>query len=272
MASRKQSAPRTGGKKTAKTRAAPARARRSTATERRRAARGPGGASQAIAERLARAVPEARCELNFRDGFQLLIATILSAQSTDKAVNAVTPALFARYPTPAALAGAALEELEVIIKRTGFFRAKSKSIRGAAQKLVEEFGGEVPRTLEQLTTLPGVARKTANVVLGTAYGIASGFVVDTHVARVSQRLGLTHESEPAKVERDLCALFPRERWVDMGHRILLHGRYTCLARAPMCAECPLNELCSSRLTDRVEHDWKARAAAEARRVDEGMAA
>ena len=226
----------------------------------------------AIAERLARAIPEPRCELDFRSGFQLLIATILSAQSTDKAVNAVTPALFQRYPTPQALAGAALEDLEVLIKRTGFFRAKSKSIRGAAQKLVDDFGGEVPRTLEQLTTLSGVARKTANVVLGTAYGIASGFVVDTHVSRVAQRLGLTRASDPKDIERDLCALFPRESWVDMGHRILLHGRYTCLARAPMCGACPLNELCPSRLTEQPEHGWQERAAAEAQRVDRGMAA
>jgi endonuclease-3 len=227
---------------------------------------------KAIAERLSLAIPEPRCELTFRDGFQLLIATILSAQSTDKAVNAVTPTLFVRYPTPRALASAALEELEVIIKRTGFFRAKSKSIRGAAQKLVEDFGGEVPRTLEQLTTLPGVARKTANVVLGTAYGIASGFVVDTHIARVSQRLGLTRETEPAKIERDLSALFLQKDWVDLGHRILLHGRYTCLARAPKCAECPLNELCPSRLTDKPEQSWKERAQAETQRVAQGMAA
>jgi endonuclease III len=262
MASRKQTAPRAGKKSAAK------KPPRGPA----RKVRGPAVDARAIAERLTLAIPAPRCELAFHDGFQLLIATILSAQSTDKAVNAVTPALFERYPTPAALAAAALEDLEVMIKRTGFFRAKSKSIRGAAQKLVDDFGGRVPRTLEQLTTLPGVARKTANVVLGTAYDIASGFVVDTHIARVSQRLQLTRETEPAKIEADLCALFPRELWVDMGHRILLHGRYTCLARAPRCAECPLNELCTSRLTDRAEHDWKERAQAEARRVEAGMAA
>jgi endonuclease-3 len=266
MASRKQSVPR-ARKKTAAKRPV---ARQPAAPARKPRARRPEAG--AVAERLALAIPAPRCELSFRNGFQLLIATILSAQSTDKAVNAVTPALFARYPTPAALAGAALEDLEVMIKRTGFFRAKSKSIRGAAQALMDDFGGEVPRTLEQLTTLPGVARKTANVVLGTAYGIASGFVVDTHIARVSQRLRLTREDEPAKIERDLSALFPRDQWVDMGHRILLHGRYTCLARAPKCAECPLNELCASRLTERPEHDWRERAAAETLRVEAGMAA
>jgi endonuclease-3 len=268
MASRKQSVARTRKKTAAKKPAAKRPAPPPKAKPRKPSAPG----ADAIGERLALAIPAPRCELAFRDGFQLLIATILSAQSTDKAVNAVTPALFERYPTPAALAGAALEELEVMIKRTGFFRAKSKSIRGAAQKLVDDFGGEVPRALEQLTTLPGVARKTANVVLGTAYGIASGFVVDTHIARVSQRLQLTRESEPAKIEQDLCALFPRTQWVDMGHRILLHGRYTCLARAPKCAECPLNELCPSRLAKPGEPDWKERATAEAQRVDQGMAA
>lgn len=221
--------------------------------------------------RLSAAIPEALCELHFESPFQLVIATILSAQSTDKAVNAVTPVLFARFPTPAALAASDPDEVETIIKRTGFFRAKTKSIRGAAQKLVDEFGGEVPRTLEELIRLPGVARKTSNVVLGTAYGIASGFVVDTHVSRVSQHLGLTEETDPVKIERDLCAQFPRERWVDMGHRILLHGRYTCLARRPMCEVCPINDLCPSRLTAETEGKWQERAEREAERVRTGMA-
>jgi endonuclease III len=216
-------------------------------------------------------VPEALCELRFENPFQLVVATILSAQSTDKAVNAVTPALFARYPTPAALAASDPDEVETLIKRTGFFRAKTRSIRGAARLLVDEFGGEVPRTIEELTRLPGVARKTSNVVLGTAYGIAAGFVVDTHVTRVSQRLGLTEESDPVKIEQALCALFPRAQWVELGHRVLLHGRYTCLARNPHCEQCPLNELCPSRLTDLTTGPWPERADQEAARVRAGMA-
>jgi endonuclease-3 len=226
---------------------------------------------EAITQRLTQAIPEALCELHFDSPFQLVIATILSAQSTDKAVNAVTPVLFQRFPTPAALAASDPDEVETIIKRTGFFRAKTKSIRGAAQLLVDEFGGEVPRTLEELIRLPGVARKTSNVVLGTAYGIASGFVVDTHVSRVSQHLGLTEETDPVKIEQDLCAQFPRERWVDMGHRVLLHGRYTCLARRPMCEVCPLNELCPTRLTAETEGKWQELAEREAERVRAGMA-
>lgn len=222
--------------------------------------------------RLTRAIPDPQCELAFHNPFQLLIATILSAQSTDKAVNAVTPALFSRFPTPAALAAAPPEEVEALIKRTGFFRAKTKSIMTTAQLLVTQFEGEVPQTLEELTRLKGVARKTANVVLGTAFGIASGFVVDTHVTCVSQRLGLTQEQDPAKIERDLCEAFPRERWVDMGHRVLLHGRYTCLAKAPKCEVCPLYELCPSRMSERVEGDLETRSRGEAARVREGMAA
>ncbi|HEX6244671.1 MAG TPA: endonuclease III, partial [Polyangiales bacterium] len=184
---------------------------------------------------------------------------------------AVTPALFARFPTPAALAASDPDEVEALIKRTGFFRAKTKSIRGAAQKLIDEFGGEVPRSIEELIRLPGVARKTSNVVLGTAYGIASGFVVDTHVTRVAQRLGLTREEDPVKIEQALCALFPREQWVELGHRTLLHGRYTCLARAPRCEECPLNQLCPARLTDLTTGPWTVLADQEAERVRVGMA-
>lgn len=230
----------------------------------------PNASAAQIMERLVQAVPDAQCELHFVSPFQLVIATILSAQSTDKAVNAVTPTLFARYPTPAALAASDPDEVETIIKRTGFFRAKTKSIRGAAQKLVDEFGGEVPRTIEELVRLPGVARKTSNVVLGTAYGIASGFVVDTHVTRVAQRLGLTEESDPVKIESVLSRLFPREHWVDMGHRVLLHGRYTCLAKAPKCEVCPLNEICPSRLSASLEGNWQERAEQEAERVRVGM--
>jgi endonuclease-3 len=253
----------TDGKSTRKPEKAPAEppARKRHAA----VAAAPSADAARISERLQQAIPEPRCELAFENAFQLLIATILSAQSTDKTVNAVTPALFARYPTPKALAASDPDEVETLIKRTGFFRAKTKSIRETAEKLEREFDGEVPRTLEALVGLKGVARKTANVVLGTAYGIASGFVVDTHVARVANRLALSQESDPAKIERDLCAQFPREQWVDMGHSILLHGRYTCLAKAPMCEVCPLNELCPSRNGDAGE-TWQARAKAEAGRM------
>lgn len=260
MATRKKSAAKAGPrKKSATNEIAPQAAPLKSA-----------GAAQ-VAAQLAKAIPEPRCELRFENAFQLLIATILSAQSTDKAVNAVTPALFARYPTPRALAAADTEQVEVLIKRTGFFRAKTKSIRETAERLEAEFEGEVPRALEQLVRLKGVARKTANVVLGTAFGIASGFVVDTHVARVSARLGLTQHTEPGKIEQDLCALFPSEQWVDLGHRILLHGRYTCLAKAPMCSVCPLNEQCPSRSAD-AEGSVQQRAKAEAERVATGMGA
>jgi endonuclease-3 len=229
-----------------------------------------GAPAKDVAERLEKAVPEPVCELKHKSAFQLLIATILSAQSTDKTVNAVTPDLFARWPTPAALAAAPQEEVETVVKRTGFFRNKAKAIRGTAAALVAAHGGEVPRSLDEMVTLPGVARKTANVVLGTAYGIPSGFVVDTHVMRVANRLGLTSHDDPRDIERDLCAQFPQRDWVDMGHRILLHGRYTCLAKAPMCSVCPLNELCPSR-EGGPEHTWQERARGEAIRVADGMA-
>ncbi len=190
-------------------------------------------------------LPEPRCELDHRNAFELLVATILSAQSTDARVNQVTPALFRRYPTPAVLAEADTAELEALIHSTGFYRNKAKSLLGASRMLVERHGGEVPRTLEALVELPGVARKTANVVLGTAYGLATGFIVDTHVARVGARLGLTQQIEPAKIETDLCAVFPKREWVDMGHRLVLHGRYLCKAKQPACEHCALQELCPS---------------------------
>lgn len=234
-------------------------------------ARGKGAAPAAVAERLSLAVPEARCELRHRNAFELLIATILSAQSTDKTVNAVTPGLFERWPTPAALAAAGQEEVEEVVKRTGFFRNKAKAIRGAAAALVSEHGGQVPRSMEAMVTLPGVARKTANVVLGTAYGIASGFVVDTHVMRVAQRLGLTAHDDPGDIEADLRGHFAEDTWVDMGHRTLLHGRYTCLAKSPLCSDCPLNELCPSRQTS-AEGTWQERAQHEAQRVSTGFGA
>jgi endonuclease-3 len=195
---------------------------------------------------LAEAIPSPRCELDHMDAWQLLVATILSAQSTDARVNLVTPGLFARWPTPADLAAASQADVEEVVRSTGFYRNKATAIRETAKAIVERFGGRVPATLDELVTLRGVARKTANLVLGTAMGIASGIVVDTHVGRVARRLGLTDHEDPAKVEKALCDVIPRDQWVDGGHRLLLHGRYVCLAKAPQCAACPLAELCPSR--------------------------
>ncbi len=179
------------------------------------------------------------------DPWQLLIATILAAQSTDATINRVTPKLFGAYPSPAALAAAPPHDVEEIVKPTGFFRNKAKAIQAASRKLVEDFGGVVPRKLSDLTRLPGVARKTANVVLGVGYGINSGIVVDTHVTRVSKRLDLTTHSDPVKIEQDLQGLFPRKDWVQMSHRLVLFGRYLCVAKQPRCAECFLHDLCPS---------------------------
>jgi endonuclease III len=210
----------------------------------------PAGANprrvRAILEKLDEAYPDATCELKHGNAFQLLIATILSAQSTDVGVNMVTPALFKAYPTPAALAYANPSDVEVAIHSTGFFRAKTRSIQGASKKIVEEFGGEVPRTMEQLLTLPGVARKTANVVLGVAFGIATGVVVDTHVLRLSERLDLTHHTEPKKVEQDLIRILPQEKWIVFSHQLIWHGRRVCVARKPRCIECNLERLCYAR--------------------------
>ncbi|MGC8916724.1 MAG: endonuclease III [Thermoanaerobaculum sp.] len=196
-----------------------------------------------VAPLLAHAYPEARCELDHRNAYELLVATILSAQCTDARVNQVTPAFFARFPNAQALAQARQEEVEELIKSTGFYRNKAKALLGMAKALVERHGGEVPRQMEAMVQLPGVGRKTANVVLGTAYGLATGIVVDTHVTRVSQRLGLTTQSEPEKIERELMALFPREEWVALSHRLILHGRYVCKARKPACGSCLLAEIC-----------------------------
>ncbi|HEY3966560.1 MAG TPA: endonuclease III [Planctomycetaceae bacterium] len=196
-----------------------------------------------IAKALARAYPDAVCALEHEGPFQLLVATILSAQCTDERVNMVTPVLFRKYPTAEKLARSSQPDVERIIKSTGFFRAKAKSVRGMATKLVEEFGGELPRTVEELITLPGVGRKTANVLLGTAYGIASGVVVDTHVKRIAFLLGLTKHTDPAKVERDLMELLPAKEWVNFSHRLIHHGRRICIARRPKCPECPLLKLC-----------------------------
>jgi len=201
--------------------------------------------ASAILEILQRTWPKATCELDFKNAYQLTVATILSAQSTDKRVNLVTPALFRRYPTPARLAEADLGELEQMVHSTGFFRQKARTLIKMAHTVVREFAGKIPRTMEEITTLPGVARKTANVVLGSAYGVASGVVVDTHVTRVAGRLGLTRETDPVKIERDLMKLAPPERWIDLGHQLIWHGRRICHARTPECEACPLAPLCPS---------------------------
>jgi len=189
--------------------------------------------------------PDANCALNHNNAFELLVATILSAQCTDVRVNKVTPALFARYPTPLAFAEADLAELEEAIRSTGFYHNKAKNIQAAARRIVQAYGGEVPTNMVDLLTLAGVARKTANVVLGTAYGIAVGVVVDTHVRRLANRLGLTQEDDPEKIERDLIALMPSTEWINFSHMLILHGRQVCDARKPNCAGCVLNQLCPS---------------------------
>jgi len=198
-----------------------------------------------ILRELDRLYPAANCELNRKNPFELLCATILSAQCTDERVNLVTPALFARFPTPAALAAAPAPVLEDMIRSTGFFRNKAKNLLGAARLLSEKWAGEVPRSMDELLELPGVARKTANVVLGTAYGIASGVVVDTHVTRLAGRLGLTRETAPEKIERDLMDIIPRERWILFAHQLIWHGRRICHARKPDCDTCPLVPNCPS---------------------------
>lgn len=192
---------------------------------------------------LAAAYPNATCELDFRNPYELLVATILSAQCTDVRVNTVTPGLFARFPDATALAGADQVELEGMIRTTGFYRNKAKSLVGMASAVVERHGGAIPARMDDLTTLPGVGRKTANVVLGTAFGLATGVVVDTHVARLAQRLGLSEQSGPDKVEQDLIKLFPPSSWVALGHRLILHGRRVCTARKPACESCPLAPVC-----------------------------
>lgn len=190
--------------------------------------------------------PGATCALTYRTPWELLVATILSAQCTDKIVNSVTPGLFAKYPTAADLAAMRPEVLAEDIRRTGFFNNKAKSVVGAAQKIMGEFGGQVPKTMEELLTVPGAARKTANVVLGTAFGIASGVVVDTHVQRIAARLDLTKNTNPVKIEQDLMKIIPKEKWIVFAHEIILHGRALCVARNPKCAECKLNELCYAK--------------------------
>ena len=198
-----------------------------------------------VYRRLEREYPDAHCELDYTTPFQLLVATILSAQCTDKRVNMVTPALFAKYPAPSDLAAAPREDLENAIKSTGFFRNKSKSIAGMSQAVAERHGGEVPASMDELVQLPGVGRKTANVVLGNAFGKNEGIVVDTHVARVSARLGLTTETDPERIEQSLIPLFPRERWTMLSHLLIFHGRRVCIARTPKCEVCVLNDICPS---------------------------
>lgn len=198
---------------------------------------------RAIVATLAETYGDVTCALTHRNAFELLAATILSAQCTDERVNQQTPMLFKAYPTPQALATAKTEDVETIIKPLGFFRAKAANLMGMAKKLVEDYGGEIPQELEQLITLPGVGRKTANVVLGTAYGIPSGVVVDTHVRRITNLLGLTAQSDPVKIETDLMAILPEEEWIDFSHRLIHHGRRICIARRPRCTECPLLAVC-----------------------------
>jgi endonuclease-3 len=198
-----------------------------------------------VLDTLDQLYPDAHCELNFGSPFELLVAVILSAQCTDDRVNMITPELFRRYPDPQALAQSDLAEVERLIYSTGFFHNKAKNIRAAAKMIVDKFGGQVPRTLDELLSLPGVARKTANVVLGTAFGIPSGVVVDTHVMRLSQRLGMTTRDEAVKIEQDLIPLWPKERWIMSAHRLIWHGRRVCNARKPNCAGCSLGPLCPS---------------------------
>jgi endonuclease III len=200
----------------------------------------------AILAGLQAAYPEATCELRHENAFQLLISTIMSAQCTDVRVNIVAETLYKKYPTPEAFAYATPSELEVDIRPTGFFRNKTKSIMGASKAIVEKFSGQVPRTMEEILTLPGVARKTGNVVLGTAYGIASGVVVDTHVMRLSQRLDLTRNEGPKKIEQDLIAILPQEKWITFSHQLIWHGRRVCVARKPKCAICNLEKICYSK--------------------------
>ncbi len=206
----------------------------------------------AILNGLDEAYPRAECALTHRSPWELLVATILSAQCTDVRVNMVTPELFRRFPTPAAMAKATLPQLEALIRTTGFFRNKAKSIQGAARKIVAEFGGQVPQTLAEIITLPGVARKTANVVLGVAYGKAEGVVVDTHVFRIARRLGLAKGDTPEKVEQELMRILPQKRWISFSHQIIHHGRAVCVARKPKCERCNLEQLCTAK-----EKTWRS---------------
>jgi endonuclease-3 len=240
MAAKKKAG--TGKKKTAKKlkSAKPTKKKPAVAagTDRKRVA--------AILAKLDEAYPDAGCELKHESAFELLISTILSAQCTDVRVNQVTQELYKKYKKPEDFAYTSPAELEKEIRPTGFFRNKTKSIMGASKAIVEKFAGQVPRTMEEILTLPGVARKTANVVLGTAYGIASGVVVDTHVIRLSNRLDLTRNDVPRKIEQDLMAIIPQDKWIIFSHQLIWHGRRVCAARKPRCAECNLESLCYSK--------------------------
>ena len=211
----------------------------------------PRGAKQRAAEidaRLAVTIPNPVVELDHTSAWQLLVATVLAAQSSDKMINTITPELFRRWPEPRDLARAELADVEEVVKSSGFFRQKSKTIVAAAAKIDNDFGGEVPTEIEALLTVPGVGRKTANVVLGAAYRIASGMVVDTHVTRLAARLGLSSETDPERIEVDLMKAFPRPSWIDVSHRLILHGRYVCRARSPDCPSCTLAHICPSAVT------------------------
>lgn len=208
--------------------------------------------------RLEATYPDAKCSLDYRNPYELLVATILSAQCTDVRVNIVTPDLFARFPNAAALADAEPEDVENRIKSTGFFRNKTKSLLGMARAVVDRHRGEIPRTMDELTHLPGVGRKTANVVLGNAFGQSEGIVVDTHVTRVAFRLGLTRETDAVKIEQDLVKMVPREKWTLFSHLLIFHGRAICVARRPLCESCPLWDLCPSSLVVPVERPRSSR--------------
>ena len=199
-----------------------------------------------ILRRLQTAYPNAECALHHRNAWELLVATILSAQCTDARVNMVTPELFRKFPTPQAMAEASLPAIEEEIRSTGFYHNKAKSISGAAKKISGEFGGKVPKTMAELLTVPGAARKTANVVLGVAYHVAEGVVVDTHVLRLSNRLGLTRQTDPKKVEQDLMQIIPKDKWIIFSHQLIWHGRRVCQARKPRCMECNLEKICYSK--------------------------
>lgn len=201
--------------------------------------------ARSIYRRLLKQYPDAHCELDYTTPFELAVATVLSAQCTDKRVNMVTPDLFARYPTPAALASAPVGDVEAVIRSTGFFRNKAKSITGLAREVVAEHGGVLPESMDELVVLPGIGRKTANVILGNAFGKNEGVVVDTHIGRLARLLGLTRHPDPIKVEQALIALFPRPSWTMLAHLLIWHGRRTCVARKPRCGECVLADLCPS---------------------------
>jgi endonuclease III len=207
-----------------------------------------------ICQRLQETYPEASCSLDFQSPFQLLVATILSAQCTDRRVNMVTGPLFRRWPSPAKLAAAPQSDLEEVIRTTGFFRAKAKNILGCCQALVSKHGGQVPESLEELVRLPGVGRKTANVVLGSAFGQTSGVVVDTHVGRIARRLGLTRHTDAVRAERDLIACVPESHWIPFSHQLIAHGRGVCMARRPRCESCPLMDLCPQKGVPTVKAD------------------